>query len=218
MARDISRQFRATAIRPAAADAPTGDPPAGSTEAQAGPTQSKRPEGSCCHSGKIPLRSMIFILTAAVLALSPCSEAAAPAKALAGSVTTVVKDYMGLCQISIPDGWRPAKSGVSWANGPGGNGTEGTRAHVQAEKSSDSWEAQKKSLKDRTRGETILNDDANVLMFEYSGLNSRGYTLTAARPGSGYFCWVVIDTGAPDARAQFAHDFRGIADSLKPVQ
>jgi len=161
---------------------------------------------------------VVSVLTAAVLALSPGNEAVAQVKALPDSVTIVVKDNMGLCQISVPDGWRPGKSGVSWANGPGGNGPDGTRAHVQAEKSSDSWEAQKKSLKERTRGETILYDDANILMFEYSGLNSRGYTLTAARPGSGCFCWVVIDTGAPDARAQFAHDFRGIADSLKPVR
>jgi hypothetical protein len=136
----------------------------------------------------------------------------------AQQMTTVVKDNSGLCQISIPDGWRPAKSGVSWANGPGGNGPEGARAHVQAEKSSDSWEAQKNSLKDRTRGETILHDDANVLMFEFSGLNSKGYTLTAARPAKGYFCWVVIDTNAPDARARFANDFKGIADSIRPVQ
>ncbi len=216
--RFISRRFRAIATSRPAADAPTGVPPAVLTETATGPTHSERPEGSCSHFGKIPLLSVIYILTAAVLALAPCNEAAAQAKALAGSVTTVVKDNLGLCQVSIPDGWRPAKSGVSWANGPGGNGPGGARAHVQAEKSSDSWEAQKKSVKDRTRGQTILYDDANLLMFEYSGLNSKGYSLTAARPAKGYFCWVVIDTDAPNARAQFAHDFRGIADSIRPVQ
>ncbi len=212
----ISRQFRATATGPAA-DGPTGDPPAAPTETQTGPTQSGPPEGSCSHLGKIPLRSVISSLIAAVLALAPCAEVAAQAKASAGSAT-VVKDNIGLCQISIPDGWRPAKSGMSWANGPGGNVPGGTSANVRAEKSSDSWEAQKKFLKDRTRGETILQDDANVLMFEYSGLNSVGYTLTAARPAKGYFCWVVIESGAADARAKFAHDFRGIADSLRLVQ
>jgi hypothetical protein len=175
------------------------------------------PEGSCAHLAKIPLRSVISILTAAVCALAPCNQAAAQASGVTGSVTTVVKDNTGLCQITIPDGWRPAKSGVSWADGPGGNGPEGARAHVQAEKSTDSWEAQKKSLEDRSRGQTILYDDAGRLVYEFSRLNAKGYTLTAARPGKGYFCWVVIDSDAPGARARFVRDFKQIADSIKPV-
>jgi hypothetical protein len=177
----------------------------------------ERPEGSRAHLRENFLHCAIPILTAAFLALAPCKRAAAQASTLTGSATIIVKDNSGLCQISIPNSWQPAKSGVNWANGPGGNGPGGARAHVQAEKSSDSWDAQKKSLEARTQGETIITDDANLLMFEYSGLNANGYTLTSARPGKGYFCWVVIDSGAPNARAQFAHDFRGIADSVKPV-
>jgi hypothetical protein len=164
----------------------------------------------------LPIALLIALATAA-FALAPDNPLAAQPSGSTGSVTTVVKDNTGLCQITIPDGWRPAKSGVSWADGPGGNGPEGARAHVQAEKSTDSWDAQKKSLEDRSRGQTILNDDASRLVYEFSGLNSKGYTLTAARPAKGYFCWVVIDSDAPGARAQFARVFKEIADSIKPV-
>jgi hypothetical protein len=181
------------------------------------PTVSERPEGSRAHLGEVLLHRAIPILVAAVVALAPCNQAAAQASTLTGSVTTVLKDNSGLCQINVPNTWQLAKSGVNWANGPGGNTPQGTRAHVQAKKSSDSWDAQKQSLKDQVRGETILYDDANLLMFEYAGLNSIGYTLTAARPAKGFFCWVDIDSGASGARAQFAHVFREIADSLKPV-
>ena len=66
--------------------------------------------------------------------------------------------------------------------------------------------------------DTVVHQDANRLLFDYSGLNDRGYTLTAARPAKGYFCWVSIDSGALHAKAKFGADFRAIADSIKPVQ
>jgi hypothetical protein len=107
---------------------------------------------------------------------------------------------------------------VSWADGAGGNGPEGSRAHLQAEKSADSWETQKKSIKDRSRGETIRRDDANRLLFDCSRFNDKGYTLTAARLAKGYFCLVSIDSRAPHEKAEYGADFRAIADSIKPVQ
>jgi hypothetical protein len=71
---------------------------------------------------------------------------------------------------------------------------------------------------DRSRGQTVLYDDANRLLFDYSGFNDRGYTLVAVRPAKGYFCWVTIDSDAPQAKAKYGADFRAIADSIKPVQ
>ena len=167
---------------------------------------------------KIGIGTLIVGLAAAAFSFVHGTCVAAQSSGPTSSATRVVKDDAGMCQMTIPDGWRPVNSGVSWADGPGGNGPEGSRAHLQAEKSTDSWEAQKKSIKDRSRGETILYDDANRLLFDYSGLNDRGYTLTAARPAKGYFCWVSIDSGAPHAKAKFGADFRAIADSIKPVQ
>ena len=167
---------------------------------------------------KIGIGTLIVALAAAAFSLAHGTPSAAQSSGPTNAAARVVKDYDGMCQMTIPDGWQPAKSGVSWADGPGGSGPEGSRAHLQAEKSTDSWEAQKKSIKDRSRGETILYDDANRLLFDYSGLNDRGYTLTAARPAKGYFCWVSIDSGAPHAKAKFGADFRAIADSIKPAQ
>jgi hypothetical protein len=161
---------------------------------------------------------LIVVSAAAAFSFVHGTHVAAQSSKPPDSATRVVKDYGGMCQMTIPDGWRPSKSGVSWADGPGGNGPEGSRAHLQAQKSTDSWDAQKKSIKDRSRGETILYDDANRLLFDYSGLNDTGYTLTAARPAKGYFCWVSIESRAPHAKAKFGADFRAIADSIKPVQ
>jgi len=166
---------------------------------------------------KIGIGTLIVALAAA-FSFVHGTRMAAQSGGPTNPATRVVKDAEGMCQMTIPDGWRPAKSGVGWADGPGGNGPEGSRAHLQAEKSTDSWEAQKKSIKDRSRGETFLYDDANRLLFDYSGLNNKGYTLTAARPAKGYFCWVSIDSGAPDAKAKYGADFRAIADSIKPVK
>ena len=167
---------------------------------------------------KVAIGSLIVALAAAAFSFLHDTRVAAQSSGATNSATTVVKDYGGMCQMTIPDGWRPAKSGVSWADGPGGNGPEGARAHLQVEKSTDSWEAQKKSIKDRSRGQTILYDDANRLLFDYSGFNDRGYTMVAVRPAKGYFCWVTIDSNAPQAKAKFGADFRAIADSVKPVR
>jgi hypothetical protein len=167
---------------------------------------------------KIAIGTLIVALAAGTFYFFHGARVSAQTSAPANSAAKVVKDSAGMCQMTIPDSWRPAKSGVSWADGPGGNGPEGARAHLQAEKSTDSWEAQKKSIMDRSRGETILYDDANRLLFDYTGLNDRGFTLTAARRAKGYFCWVSIDSSALHAKAKFGADFRAIADSIKPVQ
>jgi hypothetical protein len=168
--------------------------------------------------GKIGIGILIVALAAAAFSFVHGTRVAAQSSGPTNSATRVVKDYDGMCQMTIPDGWRPAKSGVSWADGPGGNGPEGSRAHLQAVKSTDTWEAQKKSIMDRSRGQTVLSDDANRLLFEYSGFNDKGYTLVAVRPAKGYFCWVTIDSDAPHAKAKYGADFRTIADSIKPVK
>ena len=167
---------------------------------------------------KIGIGTLIVALAAAVFSFVHCTRAAAQSSGPTNSAMRVVKDYDGMCQMTIPDGWRPANSGVSWADGPGGNGPEGSRAHLQAVKSTDTREAQKKSIMDRSRGQTVLYDDANRLLFDYSGFNDGGYTLVAVRPAKGYFCWVTIDSDVPHAKAKYGADFRAIADSIKPVQ
>jgi hypothetical protein len=87
---------------------------------------------------KAGMRSLIVTLAAAGFGFACGTHGTAQSSGPSGSGTQVVKDSMGLCQMTIPEGWRVGKTGVIWAYGP-----EGSSAQLLIGPGSGTWEEEK---------------------------------------------------------------------------
>jgi len=160
-------------------------------------------------------------LSTLVLLLMGCnSGGAAQLNSPAGPSTQVVSDSMGMCQMTIPDGWHPDKKGSIGAYGP-----EGSKAELLVGAGAGAWESEKTMVKNfylagAPVGQkiTILRDDKDALIFDTQPGGSPGYTLVAARPRKSGYCWVTLTSNAAEAREKLAGVFKSIAASVKSLE
>ena len=158
-------------------------------------------------------KSLLMVLATMGLASLGCtSGGAAQPSATSDPGTNIIKDSMGMCQMTVPDGWRPGKTGEILAYGP-----EGSKATVLVGAGTGAWEHEKAMVKALYFGQelNIIQDDLDTLIFEGTPPTGQGYLVVGARPIKDHYCWVEITAAAPDAREKRAGDFRKIAESVK---
>lgn len=107
---------------------------------------------------------LLVVIVASTIASVGCtSGGATQAGGLADPATQIIKDSMGLCQMTIPEGWKHGKTSVTWAEGP-----EGSKAELLAGAGTGTWEQEKTMVRNLYFGQTIkiIQDDSSGLTFE----------------------------------------------------
>lgn len=126
----------------------------------------------------------------------------------------VLRDSLGICQVTLPPGWRPAQGGALHADGP-----EGSSAEIRLGVGAGTWEDDKAAVR-RLFDEppvTVLEDDAHALVLEIGPAAQRGYSVVAVRPGKASYCWVRVRAGSLRVPARLLADFAVIGASVAPL-
>jgi hypothetical protein len=160
------------------------------------------------------------VLSVATVALVQSHTGAPQAGSLSGASANaqMVKDSMGYCQMTLPDGWRPGKNGVIFAYGPGDS-----KAELVVGPGVGPWEKEKATVRNffsnlySGQAIKVLQDDASILTFEVLPTGSSKYALIAARPRKIGYCELELTSSAPDTRIRLEADFKKMSDSVKAL-
>lgn len=165
--------------------------------------------------GVLGLAAVALAMTALVVVRGACVHAASTGPDTPDSPDSrVLRDSLGICRVTLPPGWRPARGGVLRADGP-----EGSSAEIQLGVGAGTWEDDKAAVRSSydKPSVTVLEDDAEALVLEIEPAAQRSYSVVAVRPGKSGYCWVRLHAGSGRVPARLLADFAAIGASIAPL-